>query len=124
MGRVGHLVGLDPDEAALDLVGEPQQVVGPPGRVVAAEGLLSEWRGVADLLASAGEQSVHGALQVAVQVEHEVVAAPAQLAHGSVAGHRLRWRLGAAPLQRASFLGASERAISIGVSIVMGVPQN
>lgn len=30
---------------------------------------------------------------------------PAQLAHGSVAGQRLRWRLGAAPLHRASFLG-------------------
>ena len=44
MERIGHLVGIDPDEAALDPVGQLQQVVGLPGRTLAAEGVARQRR--------------------------------------------------------------------------------
>ena len=48
VGRVGDLIGVDPDEAGLDPIVQAQQVVGLPGRALPAEGFARQGRQVAD----------------------------------------------------------------------------
>ena len=46
VGGIGHLVGVDADQAALHPGVEAVEIVGRPGRPVAAEGIAHQWREV------------------------------------------------------------------------------